>query len=73
MRAYYKPWMGGRVVECSGLENRRRVIPFRGFESHPIRGMPGEGDATVRYDERRRGLPWRMMCRQIYDISYSFC
>ena len=28
--------MGGRVVECSGLENRRRVT-FRGFESHPIR------------------------------------
>ena len=29
--------MGGRVVECSGLENRRRET-FRGFESHPIRG-----------------------------------
>ena len=28
--------MGGRVVECSGLENRRRAT-FRGFESHPIR------------------------------------
>ena len=28
---------GGRVVECSGLENRRAVTPFRGFESLPLR------------------------------------
>ncbi len=35
-RASRNPGMGGRVVECSGLENRRRVT-FRGFESHPIR------------------------------------
>ncbi len=35
-RALCAIWMGGRVVECSGLENRRRVT-FRGFESHPIR------------------------------------
>ena len=30
------PWRGGRVVDGSGLENRRpeRV---RGFESHPLR------------------------------------
>ena len=32
----YQIRMGGRVVECSGLENRRRET-FRGFESHPIR------------------------------------
>lgn len=30
--------MGGRAVECSGLENRRRAT-FRGFESHPIRSF----------------------------------
>ena len=28
---------GGRVVECSGLENRRAATPFRGFESLPLR------------------------------------
>ena len=25
------------MVECSGLENRRAVTPFRGFESLPLR------------------------------------
>ena len=29
--------MGARVVEGTGLENRRRLIPVRGFESHLIR------------------------------------
>ena len=28
---------GGRVVECTGLENQRWVTPIRGFESHPFR------------------------------------
>ena len=27
---------GGRVVECTGLENRR-AARYRGFESHPLR------------------------------------
>src|SRR5262245_41366179 len=27
---------GGRVADCTGLENRRGVI-HRGFESHPLR------------------------------------
>ena len=30
-------WMGGRVVEGTGLENRQGFIALRGFESHPIR------------------------------------
>ncbi len=30
------PWRGGRVVDGSGLENRRRET-FRGFESRPLR------------------------------------
>ena len=29
--------MGARVVEGTGLENRRRLITVRGFESHLIR------------------------------------
>ena len=29
-------WKGGRVVECTGLENRR-CASIRGFESHPFR------------------------------------
>jgi hypothetical protein len=29
-------WKGGRVVDCSGLENRRWAT-IRGFESHPFR------------------------------------
>ena len=29
-------WKGGRVVECSSLENCRRAS-VRGFESHPFR------------------------------------
>ena len=29
--------MGARVVEGTGLENRRRLTPVRGFESHSIR------------------------------------
>ena len=28
---------GGRVVECAGLEIRLRVLPYRGFESLPLR------------------------------------
>src|SRR5437588_2353314 len=28
---------GGRAVEGGGLENRYRVLPYRGFESHPLR------------------------------------
>ena len=31
------PRRGGRVVECTGLENRSRVTPDRGFESLPLR------------------------------------
>lgn len=31
---------GGRVVECTGLENQRWVTPIRGFESHPFRQQP---------------------------------
>ncbi len=30
------PWRGGRVAECTGLENRRRET-VRGFKSHPLR------------------------------------
>ena len=30
---------GGRVVDCSGLENRR-CESIRGFESHPFRHLP---------------------------------
>ncbi len=30
-------WRGGRVVECTGLENQQRFVAFRGFESHPLR------------------------------------
>ena len=28
---------GGRAVECTGLENRRRLITYPGFESLPLR------------------------------------
>ena len=28
---------GGRVVECAGFEIRCTVLPYRGFESHPLR------------------------------------
>ena len=31
-----QPWRGGRVVDGSGLENRR-AERHRGFESHPLR------------------------------------
>ncbi len=33
-------WRGGRVVECAGLEIRYTVIPYRGFESLPLRQVP---------------------------------
>ena len=32
-----KPWRGGRVVECAGLEIRCTVMPYRRFESDPLR------------------------------------
>ncbi len=35
-RQWTQPWRGGRVVDGSGLENRRRET-FRGFESRPLR------------------------------------
>src|SRR5581483_1947468 len=35
---------GGRVVECAGFEIRCTVLPYRGFESHPLRHSPGIGD-----------------------------
>ncbi len=28
---------GGRVVECTGLENQQGFVALRGFESHPLR------------------------------------
>ena len=31
-----KPWRGGRVVDCTGLENRR-TERYRGFESLSLR------------------------------------
>jgi hypothetical protein len=30
---------GGRAVECTGLENRRRLIAYREFESHLLRQL----------------------------------
>src|SRR5256885_13605739 len=30
-------WRGGRVDECAGLEIRCTVIPYRRFESDPLR------------------------------------
>lgn len=35
--ASYDHWKGGRVVECTGLEIRHTVMPYRGFESLPFR------------------------------------
>ena len=35
------PWRGGRVAECTGLENRRRET-VRGFKSHPLRHIVKE-------------------------------
>ena len=35
-KTHGRPWRGGRVVDGSGLENRRSES-FRGFESHPLR------------------------------------
>ena len=34
-------WSGGRVVECTGLENRR-AARYRGFESLPDRLGTGQ-------------------------------
>ena len=34
-------WKGGRVVDCTGLENRR-CASIRGFESHPFRHLTGD-------------------------------
>ena len=31
------PRRGGRVIECAGFEIRCTVLPYRGFESHPLR------------------------------------
>ena len=30
-------WRGGRVVECTGLENQQGFVALRGFESLPLR------------------------------------
>ena len=35
-----KPWRGGRVVDCTGLENRR-TERYRGFESLSLRKKSG--------------------------------
>ena len=32
----------GRAVECTGLENQRRLIAFREFESHTLRQIRKE-------------------------------
>ena len=37
IQIHFKMRRGGRVVECTGLENRRAFIAFREFESHPLR------------------------------------
>ena len=33
------PRRGGRAVECTGLENRHRLIAYPGFESLPLRHL----------------------------------
>ncbi len=33
---------GARADEWNGLENRREARPSRGFESHPLRKVPGQ-------------------------------
>ncbi len=32
-----RPRRGGRVVECTGLENQQGFVALRGFKSHPLR------------------------------------
>src|SRR5579884_200774 len=40
---------GGRAVECTGLENRSRATPDRGFESRPLR-PPGAVASRATFD-----------------------
>ncbi len=39
-------WRGGRVVECTGLENQR-AARYRGFESLPLRTGLKIGDGLL--------------------------
>ena len=39
-----KPWRGGRVVDCTGLENRR-TERYRGFESLSLRKKSGNNES----------------------------
>src|ERR1043165_4509207 len=42
------PRRDGRAVECTGLENRRRLIAYREFESHSLRHSLSEFATFVR-------------------------
>ena len=46
---------GGRVVECTGLENRR-AARYRGFESHPLRNKFGQARSAPAWGRRRAEL-----------------
>ena len=49
-------WRGGRVVECTGLENQQRFVAFRGFESHPLRQKQPGPSGPVCFWERAPGF-----------------
>ena len=58
-------WRGGRVVDCTGLENRRRLVAYRGFESHPLRQCINYPQ-TLLVCEGEKGLVTR-------EVSYPRC
>jgi hypothetical protein len=53
---HHTPWRGGRVAECTGLENRR-TARYREFESPPLRSFSHvPGDFPVPWDRRNRPI-----------------
>jgi hypothetical protein len=46
------------VVDCTGLEIRRTVMQYRGFESHPLRQFQSPATRGFFVTERREPTAW---------------
>ncbi len=55
---------GGRVVECTGLENQQGFVALRGFESHPLRQQKKMAPSRGHFFSTRR--VWLRM-RTLFD------
>ena len=65
------PRRGGRAVECTGLENRHRLIAYPGFESLPLRHLIGSPLSSAELEAIKAGLESKTVHEVANDLRSS--